>query len=77
MTCNDVSSNPSTEAPQLTIIPQMKHDTKKNHLPIILGATGGALFMLLLVTVSVLLYVRRRNTEVRHTSSKENNQIVI
>ncbi|KAL5794798.1 hypothetical protein ACOSP7_003392 [Xanthoceras sorbifolium] len=67
MTCNDVSSNPSIETPQVTIVTKKKHTRAYNHLPIILGAAGGALFVVLLISLSVFLFVRKR-TEVTHTA---------
>ncbi|KAH9784863.1 putative LRR receptor-like serine/threonine-protein kinase [Citrus sinensis] len=64
MTCNGVSSssNPSIQTPQVTVVTNKKH-SKSNHIAIILGATGGALFVLLLVSLAVFLYVRRRATD--------------
>lgn len=62
MTCNGVSSNPSIQTPQVTIVTNKKH-SKYNHIAIILGATGGALFVLLLVSLVVFLYVRRRTAD--------------
>ncbi|KAK1558298.1 hypothetical protein Q3G72_000851 [Acer saccharum] len=71
MTCNDVSSNPSIETPQVTIVTTKKH-TAYNHLPIIIGAAGGALFVLLLISLSVLLFVRKRKTQVTYTAALRN-----
>lgn len=64
MTCNGVSSssNPSIQTPQVTVVTNKKH-SKSDHIAIILGATGGALFVLLLVSLAVFLYVRRRATD--------------
>ncbi|TXG63986.1 hypothetical protein EZV62_010980 [Acer yangbiense] len=71
MTCNDVSSNPSIETPQVTIVTTNKH-TAYNHLPIIIGAAGGALFVLLLISLSVFLFVRKRKTQVTYTAALRN-----
>ncbi|KAK2649246.1 hypothetical protein Ddye_016735 [Dipteronia dyeriana] len=71
MTCNEVSSNPSIETPQVTIITPKKH-TAYNHLPIIFGAAGGALFVLLLISLSVFLFVRKRKTQVEYTAALRN-----
>ncbi|KAH9784861.1 putative LRR receptor-like serine/threonine-protein kinase [Citrus sinensis] len=73
MTCNGVSSssNPSIQTPQVTVVTNKKH-SKSNHIAIILGATGGALFVLLLVSLAVFLYVRRRATDqVSYTTTTE------
>lgn len=71
MTCNGVSSssNPSIQTPQVTVVANKKH-SKSNHIAIILGATGGALFVLLLVSLAVFMYVKRRATDqVSYTTS--------
>ncbi|KAK6259774.1 hypothetical protein SCA6_014248 [Theobroma cacao] len=68
MACNDVSSDPSIETPQVTIVTNRKH-TRRSHLLIILGATGGALFALLLTSLLLLLYIKKRKTEATYTTS--------
>ncbi|KAK8631099.1 hypothetical protein V6N13_079863 [Hibiscus sabdariffa] len=67
MVCNDVSSNPSIETPQVTIVANKKH---KQHrlLAIILGAAGGTLFALLLISLLVLLYINKRKAETTYTT---------
>ncbi|KAJ4728483.1 putative Kinase [Melia azedarach] len=62
MTCNGVSSNPSIETPQVTVVTNKKH-SKLNHLAIILGAAGGASFAVLLTSLGVFLYVRKRTAK--------------
>ncbi|KAJ0054598.1 hypothetical protein Pint_01555 [Pistacia integerrima] len=66
MTCDDVSSNPSIETPQVTIVTKEKR-TKHNHIAIILGASGGALLAVFFVTLLVYLYARKRATDVPYT----------
>ncbi|XP_016746090.1 probable LRR receptor-like serine/threonine-protein kinase At5g48740 isoform X1 [Gossypium hirsutum] len=68
MTCNDVSSNPSIETPQVTIVTNRKHRAHR-HLAIILGAAAGTLFALLLTSLLVLLYINKRKTEATYTTS--------
>ncbi|MBA0579192.1 hypothetical protein Gorai_021455 [Gossypium raimondii] len=68
MACNDVSSNPSIETPQVTIVTNRKHRAHR-HLAIILGAAGGTLFALLLTSLLVLLYINKRKTEATYTTS--------
>ncbi|XP_062020434.1 probable LRR receptor-like serine/threonine-protein kinase At5g48740 [Rosa rugosa] len=66
MTCNDFSGsdNSSIEAPQVTIFPGKKH-TKHSNIAVILGAIGGALLaLLILASISVMLYVKKRRTDV-------------
>ncbi|KAE8673096.1 putative LRR receptor-like serine/threonine-protein kinase [Hibiscus syriacus] len=70
MACNDASSNPSNETPQFTIIRNRKH-TRHTHLAIILGAAGGAVFALLLISLLVLFYIKKRKTEAAYTTSAE------
>ncbi|KAK8979782.1 hypothetical protein V6N11_065985 [Hibiscus sabdariffa] len=67
MVCNDASSNPSIETPQVTIVANKKH---KQHrlLAIILGAAGGTLFALLLISLLVLLYINKRKAETTYTT---------
>lgn len=79
MTCNGVSSNPSIETPQVTVVTNKKH-SKLNHLAIILGAAGGASFAVLLTSLGVFLYVRKRTAkhdQATYTASKQNINIVI
>ncbi|KAJ0113769.1 hypothetical protein Patl1_01597 [Pistacia atlantica] len=66
MTCDDVSSNPSIETPQVTIVTNEKR-TKHNHIAIILGASGGALLAVFFVTLLIYLYARKRATDVPYT----------
>ncbi|XP_039027371.1 probable LRR receptor-like serine/threonine-protein kinase At5g48740 [Hibiscus syriacus] len=68
MACNDASLNPSNETPQFTIISNRKN-TRHTHLAIILGAAGGAVFVLLLTSLSVLFYIKKRKTEAAYTTN--------
>ncbi|CAI0426611.1 unnamed protein product [Linum tenue] len=63
MTCNDASSNPSIETPQVTIFAK-KNPENRNHLAIIVGAAGGSLLALLVISVALLFYTRKDRTEV-------------
>ncbi|MBA0737334.1 hypothetical protein Gogos_010804 [Gossypium gossypioides] len=65
MACNEASSN---ETPKVTVITNRKH-TPHTRLAIILGAAGGAVFALLLISSSVFLYINKRETEAADTTS--------
>ncbi|GAV70692.1 Pkinase domain-containing protein/Malectin_like domain-containing protein/LRR_8 domain-containing protein [Cephalotus follicularis] len=67
MTCNDVSSNPSMETPQVTIVPNNKRIRRK-HLAIILGAVGGAVFSALFICLLAFLNIKKRRSEVKYTT---------
>jgi hypothetical protein len=69
LSCNDVSSNPSIETPQVTIFTKKKPD-KNTHMAIMLGAIGGTLLALIVISLSVLLYMRRERTEITYSESK-------
>ncbi|CAL5353509.1 unnamed protein product [Camellia sinensis] len=71
LTCNGVSNNPSIEAPQVTIFTRKKKHDVHNHLAIILGAFGGALLALFIISVSVFLCTRRKKTEATYTARAE------
>ncbi|KAL6968035.1 hypothetical protein U1Q18_033839 [Sarracenia purpurea var. burkii] len=62
LTCNGVSSNPSIETPEVTVFTKKKHKFHK-HLAIVLGAIGGALLTLFIISLSVFLYIRRNKSE--------------
>ncbi|KAL5562103.1 hypothetical protein UlMin_031850 [Ulmus minor] len=64
MPCNQVLSTPSIETPQVTMFPGKKHKTGYGHLAVILGATGGALLLLLCISLSVFLYMRKKSSHV-------------
>lgn len=66
MTCNDVSSNPSIETPQVTIFTKKKRNGH-NHIAIIAGAVGGAVLALIL-SLAVFLYIKKNRSEVTYTS---------
>ncbi|GKU86066.1 hypothetical protein SLEP1_g642 [Rubroshorea leprosula] len=65
MSCNNVSSYPSIEAPQVTILTNRKHS--RHRLAVILGAAGGALVAVFVASLVVFLYVRKRRSEVTYT----------
>uniref|UniRef100_A0A2N9J102 Protein kinase domain-containing protein n=1 Tax=Fagus sylvatica TaxID=28930 RepID=A0A2N9J102_FAGSY len=67
MSCNDASSNPSIETPQVTIFTKNKH-TGHNHIEIIAGAAGGAILALLLMSLVVFLYMKKKRSKVTYTS---------
>jgi len=66
--CDDASSSPPIEAPQVTVVPQKKHNVH-NHLAIILGMVGGVTLVFLLMCISVLIYKTKHQYESSHTSS--------
>ncbi|KAK8583106.1 hypothetical protein V6N13_021821 [Hibiscus sabdariffa] len=68
MACNDASLNPSNETPQFTIINNRKH-AQHRRLAVVLGAAGGAVFALLLISLSVLFYVKKRKTEAAYSTN--------
>ncbi|XP_057480750.1 probable LRR receptor-like serine/threonine-protein kinase At5g48740 isoform X1 [Actinidia eriantha] len=71
LTCNGVSRNRSHETPEGTIIfTKKKHDVH-NHLGVVLGAVGGAVLALFILSISVFLYTRRNKTEVTYTTRAE------
>ncbi|KAF2284507.1 hypothetical protein GH714_025916 [Hevea brasiliensis] len=61
MSCNDVSSNPSIETPQVTIFTKKKPN-KSSHMAIILGAAGGTIFVLLVISLSLFLYTKKQSS---------------
>ncbi|KAG6657657.1 probable LRR receptor-like serine/threonine-protein kinase At5g48740 [Carya illinoinensis] len=67
MSCNEVSSTPSIETPQVTAFPQKKN-TKQDHLAIIAGAVGGAIIALLFISLAVFLFRKKKRTEVTYAS---------
>lgn len=65
-TCSEVPSNPSIETPQVTIFNKKQHDDH-NLRTIILGAVGGVLFAVIVTSLLVFLYMRRKRTEVTYS----------
>ncbi|XP_021678166.2 probable LRR receptor-like serine/threonine-protein kinase At5g48740 isoform X2 [Hevea brasiliensis] len=61
MSCNDVSSNPSIETPQVTIFTKKKPN-KSSHMAIILGAAVGTIFVLLVISLSLFLYTKKQSS---------------
>ncbi|KAL2488173.1 putative LRR receptor-like serine/threonine-protein kinase [Forsythia ovata] len=68
--CNDFSSNPSIQTPQVTIFSPRKHKSHR-HIAILLSAVGGAVLALFIVTFLVILYMRRKKTENIYTRRPE------
>ncbi|KAG4940846.1 hypothetical protein JHK87_044717 [Glycine soja] len=68
--CDDASFSPPIEAPQVTVVPQKKHNVH-NHLAIILGIVGGATLAFILMCISVLIYKTKQQYEASHTSRAE------
>ncbi|WVZ16266.1 hypothetical protein V8G54_009248 [Vigna mungo] len=70
--CDDdaSSSNPPIEAPQVTVVPQKKHNVH-NNLAIILATVGGTIIAFLLMCISVLIYKTKQHYEASHTSRGE------
>ncbi|KAA8550630.1 hypothetical protein F0562_002314 [Nyssa sinensis] len=65
--CNDVPNNPSIETPQVTVFTKKKHNGP-NLVPIILGAVGGVILALFVISLAVFLYTRKNRTEVTYTA---------
>lgn len=68
MSCNDFSSNPSIETPQVTIFPKKKR-TGPDHVAIIAGAAGGSILALLFISLTAFLLIKKKRTEVTYVSS--------
>ncbi|XP_059432433.1 probable LRR receptor-like serine/threonine-protein kinase At5g48740 isoform X2 [Corylus avellana] len=70
MTCNDFSSNPSIETPQVTIFPKKKH-TGPHRVAIIAGAAAGSILALLFISLTAFLLIKKKRTEVTYVSTTE------
>ncbi|CAN1140988.1 Probable LRR receptor-like serine/threonine-protein kinase At5g48740, partial [Linum perenne] len=68
-TCNEASSDPSIETPQVTILVNKKAENE-NHVAIILGAAGGALLALIVISIALLLFTRKYRSEVPFAQSQ-------
>ena len=70
-TCNDtdVSRNSSIEAPQVTLFTTTKKHSGHIHLVVILAAVGGVIFAFIIVSITVLLYVKRKDKGVTYKGS--------
>ncbi|XP_050204582.1 probable LRR receptor-like serine/threonine-protein kinase At5g48740 isoform X2 [Mercurialis annua] len=66
LSCSDISSNPTIETPQVTIFTK-KSRNKINHMAIILGAAGGTIFALLLISLALFLYTKKQTSELTYT----------
>ncbi|KAK6940536.1 Protein kinase domain [Dillenia turbinata] len=69
-TCYELPNNSSIETPQVTIFSKKQH-SNHNKLLIIVGALGGVLCGVLLIALTLLLYRRRKRTEVTYSSRAE------
>ncbi|KAK4482954.1 hypothetical protein RD792_010127, partial [Penstemon davidsonii] len=61
LTCTELSRNPSLQVPQVTIFTPKKH--KNSHIAILLGALGGTVITLFVITFSILLYTKRNKSK--------------
>lgn len=70
-TCDDadVSRNSSIEAPQVTLFNTPKKHSGHIHIAVILAAVGGVIFALIIVSIVVFLYVRRKDKGVAYKES--------
>ncbi|KAL0417458.1 UNVERIFIED_CONTAM: putative LRR receptor-like serine/threonine-protein kinase [Sesamum radiatum] len=68
-TCNGLSRTPSLETPQVTIFTPRKHKNHR-HLAILLGAVGGAVLALFIISFSALLYLKRKRAEKTYTQRR-------
>ncbi|KAL0436154.1 UNVERIFIED_CONTAM: putative LRR receptor-like serine/threonine-protein kinase [Sesamum radiatum] len=66
LTCNGLSRTPSLETPQVTIFSPRKRKNH-SHLAILLGAVGGAVLALFVISFSALLYLKRKRAEKSYT----------
>ncbi|GMH27922.1 hypothetical protein Nepgr_029765 [Nepenthes gracilis] len=66
-TCYNGSSNPYIEPPQFTIFSRRKHTARK-HIAIMIVATAGGIFVIVLISILVFLYIRRKGKELSHTA---------
>ncbi|CAI9770641.1 unnamed protein product [Fraxinus pennsylvanica] len=67
--CNDFSSNSSIQ-PQVTIFTPRKHKSHR-HIASLLGALGGAVLVLFVISFLVILYMRRKRTDFVYTGRPE------
>ncbi|XP_065875391.1 probable LRR receptor-like serine/threonine-protein kinase At5g48740 [Euphorbia lathyris] len=63
LSCNDDSSNPSIETPQVTMFTRQK-PKQSNHIAIILGAAAGTILALLIISLSVFFYLKKQTAEI-------------
>ncbi|KZV22971.1 putative LRR receptor-like serine/threonine-protein kinase-like [Dorcoceras hygrometricum] len=68
LTCSSLSRNSSIKAPQVTIFTQRKHNNSE-HIVILLSAVGGAILFLFVISLSVLMYIKKNKAKsTYHTS---------
>lgn len=70
-TCNDASVNSSIEVPQVTVFMNKAHNDHRHIAAVILGALGGVIVTLCIISLSVFLYLKRKDSEVRYTESMQ------
>ncbi|KAG8387333.1 hypothetical protein BUALT_Bualt02G0010600 [Buddleja alternifolia] len=67
LTCAGLSSSiPSLETPQVTILNPRKRKSHR-HIAVLLGAVGGAVLAIFIISFSVLMYVKRKKAENTYT----------
>ncbi|XP_024967603.1 probable LRR receptor-like serine/threonine-protein kinase At5g48740 [Cynara cardunculus var. scolymus] len=63
--CYDATANATIDAPQVTVF-NKKKQTLHSHLAVVLGAVGGVLLVLIVVSILVFVYIRRKTPEFKH-----------
>ncbi|KAJ9548012.1 hypothetical protein OSB04_020555 [Centaurea solstitialis] len=66
--CHDATANATIDAPQVTVF-NKKKQTLHSHLAVVLGAVGGILLVLIVVSILVFIYIRRKKPEFKHRES--------
>ncbi|KAI3514536.1 hypothetical protein L1887_13027 [Cichorium endivia] len=66
--CYDTTSNASIDAPKVSVFDKKKQKLH-SHLAVVLGAVGGVLFVLVIISISVFLYTRRNKEEFKKRES--------
>nr|XP_043620700.1 probable LRR receptor-like serine/threonine-protein kinase At5g48740 [Erigeron canadensis] len=64
--CYDATANASIDAPKVSVFDKKKQKLH-SHLAVVLGAVGGLLLVLSVVSATVFLYVRRNRAECKHS----------
>ena len=66
--CHDATANATIDAPQVTVF-NKKKQTLHSHLAVVLGALGGILLVLIVISILVFIYIRRKKPEFKHRES--------
>lgn len=66
--CTDLSENPSLQTPEVTVFTP-KHRHGHSRKAVLVGTIAGALCALLVITLAVFMYKRRKEDEVPSSSS--------